>query len=661
MKFISIKKKLIGSTLIITVLAVLITVGPALLIFSKYTDKVSQEQAIRGMEGLNTLLEDYKKLAISSAVLFASNPELVKAVQNKDTVAILGLLSPLLSEAKVDFVTITDEKGNVLARTHDPGKKGDSVASQANVAQALTGKAFAAIEPGTVSKLSAMAGVPVRDYQGNVIGVISVGYYVDRENVVDAAKNMFATDCTLFLGDVRVTTTIEKEGKRAVGTKLDPKIAELVLVKGERYISNADILGKDYITAYMPLIGPDNKPMGIVFAGQSIEEGAAARNSAILTIAVILAVVMAIVIFVTTIIARRITRPVQHLLEVVDKVAAGDLTQEVKADSNDEIGLLANDFNKMVDQLKGLVAKVNILARAVADSSEELTASADQAAQVADQTAASVAQVASGAEEQSTAINGTSEFIEQMSASIEEIAANAGSVAGMSETTAVAAQEGGAVVNKVVAQMTTIEKTVEESAQVVAQLGQRSQAIGQIVETIASIAGQTNLLALNAAIEAAHAGEHGRGFAVVADEVRKLAEQSQEAAMQVAKLVTEVQDDTAKAVQVMTLGTVEVKNGTKVVQQAGDAFAKINELVKQVSAQVLEISAATQQIAGGSQHVVISIKDIDLLSRNACEQTILASEATESQLAFIEEIASASQSLLRLTQDLHDSVSSFKV
>jgi len=188
-----------------------------------------------------------------------------------------------------------------------------------------------------------------------------------------------------------------------------------------------------------------------------------------------------------------------------------------------------------------------------------------------------------------------------MSAGIQQVATNTNLVAGKSAQAAETAKEGGKSVEKAVNQMTKIEQTVNNSSQVVATLGARSKEIGQIVDTISGIAGQTNLLALNAAIEAARAGEQGRGFAVVADEVRKLAEQSHDAAKRISTLISEIQGDTDKAVVAMSEGTREVKIGTEVVTTAGNAFRERAILVTEVSNQVKEISAAIQQMAGGSQ------------------------------------------------------------
>ncbi len=359
--------------------------------------------------------------------------------------------------------------------------------------------------------------------------------------------------------------------------------------------------------------------------------------------------------------ARSISRPVNQLAVVAEKVASGDLTQQVQVDSQDEIGQLASAFNTMVMQLKTLIKQINTDAEQLAASSEELTASSEQSAQAANQVAASISEVAADATGQMAAANETSAVVQQMSAGVQQMAASASQVAVQSSQAADKAKDGGVAVEKAVSQMAQIEDTVNTSAAVVAKLGERSKEIGQIVDTISGIAGQTNLLALNAAIEAARAGEQGRGFAVVAEEVRKLAEQAQEAAKKIAELIGEIQGDTDKAVVAMNDGTREVKTGAEVVNAAGIAFREIIDLVTQVSDQVRDITAAIQQTAAGSQHIVEAVKKIDDLSKKSTGEAQSVSAATEEQLASMEEIASSSEALAKLAQELHAAVAKFRV
>ncbi|MEL7634812.1 MULTISPECIES: methyl-accepting chemotaxis protein [Sporomusa] len=359
---------------------------------------------------------------------------------------------------------------------------------------------------------------------------------------------------------------------------------------------------------------------------------------------------------------RRIIKPLQSLSENANRVAAGDLsTLKTEPTSNDEIGRLTAAFHTMSGNLRTLMAQVMQSAQSLASSSEELTASAEQSALGASQTATTITAVAAGTERQTEAINEATAVVARISDEINQVAGNVGIVATTSGQASGAAKEGGKAVEAAVQQMAAIETKVTHSAQIVVKLGERSHEIGQIVNTIAGIASQTNLLALNAAIEAARAGEQGRGFAVVAEEVRKLAEQSHEAAKQIAGLISEVQSETASAVTAMDEGTREVKLGAEVVSNAGYAFAEIVALFEQVSEQVGKITGAVQRVAGGSQDIVTAVQDIAGINQDTAGQTQTVSAVTEEQTASMQEIAAASESLARMAQTLTQAVSKFKL
>lgn len=356
-----------------------------------------------------------------------------------------------------------------------------------------------------------------------------------------------------------------------------------------------------------------------------------------------------------------IKKSLNHMLASTKQYADGDLRNPVEINKNDEFGELGKALNEMRSGIKNIIITIAQSAEQMAFSAQQLTASAEQSAQVAGQVASSISDVAHNSEKQSNTVQETSAVVEQISAGIQHAAENTTQVAEQSSKAASTAKDGSHYVEKAVGQMAHIEQAVSTSAKVVATLGDRSREIGQIVDTISGIAGQTNLLALNAAIEAARAGEQGRGFAVVAEEVRKLAEQSQDAAKQIAALISNIQQDTEKAVTAMQNGTNEVNIGTEVVKSAGSSFNEIVALILKVSEQVQEISSVTQQVAGGSQKIVSAVREIDQLSKRVTDETETVSAATQQQSATTEEIAASSQALSKISEQLQNAVKKFKV
>jgi methyl-accepting chemotaxis protein len=580
-----------------------------------------------------------------------------------DKKTMVPYLAAVVKEMKgIDGIAYASADGIFIGNSGMTG----SIANSDYFPQVMKGEKY--ISDPRISKVKgnyvAVVAVPVKA-DGKVTGVLFAT--VDMEGLttkVLAAKIGKTGYAYVVQSDGLVIIHPDKETVLKLNTLKDLKISPILrniterMVSGDTGVIRYEYTGRDRIVAFAPITGVKWSLAMAAPMEEVTESLSVLLTVSLATIGAVLVVVAILIMW----FARRIAKPIQELEAAANRIAGGDISlDKLGITSNDEIGRLAQSFEQMAHNLRNLIKKVLGATEQVAASSEELTASSEQSAQAANQIATSITDVATGANEQMEAANDTSAVVAQMSASIQQIAANANQVAAQSAQVAGKAQEGDKTVEKAVAQMEQIEATVLSSAQVVTKLGERSKEIGQIVDTIAGIAGQTNLLALNAAIEAARAGEQGRGFAVVAEEVRKLAEQSQEAAKKIAELIGEIQGDTDQAVVAMDNGTREVKTGAEVVNSAGAAFREIAELVSEVSGQVKEISAAMQQLASGSQQIVGSVKKIDDLGKKSAGEAQGVSAAAQEQLASMEEIASSSQALAKLAQDLQSAVNGFRI
>ncbi len=479
--------------------------------------------------------------------------------------------------------------------------------------------------------------------------------------IVDEIGELTGDTVTIFQGDTRVATNVQKDGKRAVGTTVSQEVNDTVLKNGKVFLGEANVVGKDYQTAYMPIKNGSGDIIGIYYVGASQEFIQATLGSFNKVYFGALAGIILITNLIGIWFARRIRKRLSAIAEVLEQAGEGDFTADIHDSSLDEIGTIAASYENMKQKLGLLLTEVSTASESVASSSEQLSASADQTTSATEQVASAIEQIAGSAENQTSGVEKNTLAIEEVSAGIAKIAESTNNVSEFAHTTAEQAETGELFVKQTVDQMETIDKAVVESNENIKSLSERSKEIGQISEVISGISEQTNLLALNAAIEAARAGEHGKGFAVVADEVRKLAEQSKISAKQISDLIEAIQQETERSVTTMADVSNNVKTGMTIAGETAGKFKGIVGGMREIAPQIDEVSATAQQITASVQELSLSAAELAAIARenSASSQEVAAS--TEEQLASMEEITSSADALAHMAEELQEVVRRFKI
>ncbi len=243
------------------------TFGSAYYNFSKSFDQQADERIDLAAAAVQVTVDDLLSKMRSNAATFASRPDLAEATEQRDTLRLQRICKELMTINGLEVLTVADAEGKVIARGHSE-KTGDSIASQINVKKARAGEVSAGIEEGTVVKFSLRAGAPIK-INDRLVGTITPGIdLTSSSKFVDDVKRQLNVECTIFKGDERVSTTLQMDGKRLVGTRMDnPEVIETVLKKGSKYLTTNSIQGQVYNTAYWPIIGADGKIAGMLFLG----------------------------------------------------------------------------------------------------------------------------------------------------------------------------------------------------------------------------------------------------------------------------------------------------------------------------------------------------------------------------------------------------------
>jgi len=320
----------------------------------------------------------------------------------------------------------------------------------------------------------------------------------------------------------------------------------------------------------------------------------------------------------TVLIARGITRPLFQTVQILKKVAGGDLRQRARVVSQDEVGQMTTALNLALERMDRAVRSMNKNSVALATSAEELATVSQQMSANAEETSAQANVVSAAATQVGQSVQTVASSTEEMTASIKEIAKNAHEAAQVASTAVKAANDTNATI---------------------ANLGQSSADIGKVIKVITSIAEQTNLLALNATIEAARAGEAGKGFAVVANEVKELAKETAKATEDIGQRIEAIQRDTKGAV---------------------DTMGQISSIINQINDFQTTIASAVEQQTATTNEIGRSLAEAAKASAEIAQNVVAVAEAAQSTSAGASESQKSALELARTATELQRLVGQFR-
>lgn len=677
-------------------------------------DHASVERMQATAKAAEGMFDKFEKEALSYATLIAKRTDIAQALKSNDRQQLEKLMTKEYADLKKEVpllrtLELSDGRGVIVMRGHNPSKWGDDKKTHPMVSKALNGKGNSGITVSPTTGQTAMDGIAPIYLDGELVGTIKAGFYTndDVARYLQQSTDNYAlifsltrdetnTGRLLMAGNTMDKLTgedfLNREGKakddktheekQVTLTYLTrPSVFSRVLGKHERLVETVVINGNHYLASFSPIKDLKGEAKGVIVLAMSREEMLEQERSSVWLFSILGGLSIIAGWGVGAAFARRISRPVVAITEASERLAAGDLTvPKVSVSSRDEVGRLGAAFNKMLENMTRVISQAAVLAKRVSATSQQLSANSQEvaasnqqvatavkglavsnarqsddiqkSAQIVDQLVGAVSQIARGAQEQAAGVAQTNDMVGQMVKGIEEVAQNVQKVARAFQKTSEAANKGGEAVGKTIGGMERIRQSVFDSASKIKDLGERSKQIGEIIEVIDGIASQTNLLALNAAIEAARAGEHGKGFAVVADEVRKLAERSGKATREIAELIGSIQKGTDEAVGAMKEVTREVDDGAALADGAGVALKEIVVTTGASNGELLSITTAVEQITANSADVARAIDGVAAITEENTAATQEMAAGGSSVMSSIENIAAVAEEGARTVREV---------
>lgn len=529
------------------------------------------------------------------------------------------------------------------------------------IQEALKGTAAA-----TLSAYDQNAG----DYLMSSNGDIWKGSYniSKSESLVDRIKQNSGMDVTFFYGDKRImTSAFDADGQRILGSPAGEKIVQKVLNGGEEYFSKAvSIDGTLNYGYYMPVYqnGGSGQPIGMIFVGINKEEKDAAINRILLTVVLSVCVIMLVCIVVSTKVAASISGNIKSSIEVVGKVADGNLdvwVEEKMLSRRDEIGDLSRVTITLRDAMKSTIREISKNATQLKEASETLGTAAERTNSTMKEVKHAVNLIAESSTEQAKNSQNTSEYMQIMGKDITETSSEVNMLSGNAQTMQLSSEKAAGTLANLRRINDEVERIIGEVQMQTNRTDDSVHKIHEVTAFITAIAEETNLLSLNAAIEAARAGESGRGFAVVADQIQKLADQSNKSSKEIEETTRALMEDSSKSVEIMQQMQEIIANQNVSMQETQEIVEEVLRGIESSMRSIEQIKDSAKRLENSRNEVVHAVGELSDIAQDNASGTRRTYDATEDVAGTFEQVSVSAEQLREIARQLVKSIDYFKL